>query len=220
MPLDVADQASIHAFGRSFAERYPALHILINNAGAWYTERRTSPDGIELTFATNVLGPHLLTEVLLDRLRAAGNARVVNIVSGLANYYDATDLQFERRPYVGFRAYAQSKQALRMLTWGLAERLAGTGITANAVAPGFVRTGLNRNARGFMTTMINIMAQIMAISPAKGARTPLWVATDPALAGATGRFYDRGKERESKFREPAAIADLERRCRELERPAG
>lgn len=220
MPLDVADQASIHAFGRSFAERYPALHILINNAGAWYTERRTSPDGIELTFATNVLGPHLLTEVLLDRLRAAGNARVVNIVSGLANYYDATDLQFERRPYVGFRAYAQSKQALRMLTWGLAERLAGTGITANAVAPGFVRTGLNRNARGFMTTMINIMARIMAISPAKGARTPLWVATDPALAGATGRFYDRGKERESKFREPAAIADLERRCRELERPAG
>lgn len=216
LPLDVADQASIHAFGRTFTGRYPALHLLVNNAGAWFTERRVSPDGVELTFATNVIGPHLLTEVLMDHLRAAGHARVVNIVSGLAGYYDATDLQFERRPYQGFRAYAQSKQALRMLTWGLAGRVTGTGITANAAAPGFVRTDLNRNARGLMPTMINLMARLFAASPAKGARTPLWVATDPALEKATGRYYDQHKEKDGKFNDPAAIADLERRCRELE----
>jgi NAD(P)-dependent dehydrogenase (short-subunit alcohol dehydrogenase family) len=215
MRLDVADQASIHTFGRAFAERYSALHLLVNNAGAWFTDRRVSPDGVELTFATNVLGPHLLTEVLLDRLRAAGRARVVNIVSGIAGSYDATDLQFERRPYQGYRAYAQSKQALRMLTWGLADRVAGTGITANAAAPGFVRTELNRNARGVATTMINLMARVFGDSPAKGARTPLWVATDPALANATGRYYDRHKEKDGKFHDPDAIADLERRCREL-----
>ncbi len=89
-------------------------------------------------------------------LRASAPARILNTVSSFAANCDATDLQFSKRKYDGFKAYAQSKQALRMLTFGLAKRLEGTGITANAVEPGFVRTDLNRNAKGLVPTLINL----------------------------------------------------------------
>jgi NAD(P)-dependent dehydrogenase (short-subunit alcohol dehydrogenase family) len=210
--VDVAHGQSIRAFVKEFEAAFDRLDILVNNAGVWLTDRRTSPDGHELTFATNVLGPHLLSSLLLPRLRASGAARIVNVVSGLASNYDAEDLDFARRKYDGFKAYAQSKQALRMLTWGLADRLDGTGVTVNAAAPGFVRTGFNRHAHGFTATMINIFARLFAVSPAKGADTPLWVATAPELAGVTGRYFDKRREHDGKFREPAAIVDLERRC--------
>ena len=160
-----------------------------------------------------MLGPHLLTKLLLPKLRAP--ARIVNIVSGLAANYDASDLMFERRKYDGFKVYGQSKQALRMLTWGLAARLDGSGVTANAAAPGFVRTDFNQHAHGFTASMINVMARLFAVTPAKGADTPLWVAAAPELATANGKYFDGRKEKDGKFREPAAIADLERRCDEL-----
>jgi NAD(P)-dependent dehydrogenase (short-subunit alcohol dehydrogenase family) len=219
MPLDVADQASVRAFAAAVAVRYANVDVLVNNAGAWFTERRTSPDGHELTFATNVLGPHLLTETLLDPLRAAGGARVVNIVSSIAGDYDPTDLQFTRRPYDGFKAYAQSKQALTMLTWGLAERLRGDGVTANTAAPGFVRTNFNQNARGARAVMISLSARLFGVSPAKGADTPLWVATAPELDGVTGRSFASRKQVPAKFTEPGPIAELERLCQELEQAA-
>mgnify|MGYP003693965451 CR=1 FL=1 len=119
----MAEQASVQAFAAAFAERHPALDVLVNNAGAWFTGRRESPDGYELTFATNVLGPHLLTELLLDRMGAAPRARVVNLISTISGSYDPTDLQYSRRPYDGYKAYGQSKQALTMLTIGLARRM-------------------------------------------------------------------------------------------------
>jgi NAD(P)-dependent dehydrogenase (short-subunit alcohol dehydrogenase family) len=211
LPLDVASFASI----RSLAEKFPAerLDILVNNAGAWFSDRRDSVDGYELTFATNVLGPHLLTKLLLPKLQAP--ARIVNIVSGLAANYDAEDLMFERRKYDGFKVYAQSKAALRMLTWGQAARLGGNGITANAAAPGFVRTDFNQNAHGFTATMINFMAKMFAVTPEKGADTPIWVASAPELASLSGKYFDGRKEKDGKFQDPAAIADLERRCDEM-----
>ena len=215
MKLDVADQASIRAFGDAFRERFGALTVLVNNAGAWFTDRRQSPDGIELTFATNVLGPHLLTELLLEPLRASGHGRVVNVVSEFQGNYDGTDLQFNRRPYDGFKAYNQSKQALAMLTWGLASRLAGTRVTANATAPGFVKTDFNQNAHGLRATMINLSARLFAVSPEKGADTPLWAAAAPELDGVSGKYFVGRKEKEAKSREPDAIAELERQCRDL-----
>lgn len=212
LPLDVSSVGSIRAFARAFEAEHDELHLLVNNAGAWFSDRRTSADGYELTFATNVLGPHLLTQLLTPRLEAAAPSRVVNVVSGLAADYDANDLQFERRKYDGFKVYAQSKQALRMLTWGMAARLEGKGITANAAAPGFVRTDFNQNAHGFMATMINLSARLFAVTPEEGAKTPLWVATAPELEGVTGKYFDAGKEKDGKFRELEPIADLERRC--------
>jgi NAD(P)-dependent dehydrogenase (short-subunit alcohol dehydrogenase family) len=217
MPVDMADLASIRSFASSVGARFSEVSVLVNNAGAWFTDRRVSSDGIELTFATNVLGPHVLTELLLPRLRAASRARVVNLVSSFAGSYDASDLQSSRTPYDGAKAYAQSKQALEMLTWGLAARTAGSGVTANCAEPGFVRTDLNRHAKGFRTTMINVSVRLFGVPPAKGADTPLWVATASELAGVTGKCFAKRKAKADQFREPAAIADLERACLELER---
>jgi NAD(P)-dependent dehydrogenase (short-subunit alcohol dehydrogenase family) len=216
MPLDVAERASIQAFAADLRGRFDRLDILVNNAGAWFTDRRESAEGVELTFATNVIGPHLLTELLLEQLRAAPHGRVVNIVTSFAGGLDVDDLQFARRPYDGFAAYGQSKRALTMLTWGLASRLAGGTVTANTASPGFVRTDFNRNARGFRAAMINLSARMMAVSPAKGADTPLWVATAPELEGVSGKHFEGRKEKEARYRDPDLIADLERRVRELE----
>ena len=213
LPLDVADQASVRALAQTLARQ--ALDVLVNNAGAWYTDRKQSADGIELTFATNVLGPHLLTALLLERLRASPHARIVNIGSTVAGGLDLDDLQFARRPYDGYKAYAQSKQALAMLTWALAERLGPTGVCANVASPGFVKTGFNRNVRGFRAGMINLMSRLFATSPEKGADCPLWVATASELDGVTGRWYEGRKQRETKFAAPGPIADLQRRCDDL-----
>lgn len=219
LTLDVADQASVRAFAAAFKENHDRLDALVNNAGGWYTDRRESPDGIELTFATNVLGPHLLTELLLDRLQAAPQGRVVNLISTITGSYDATDLQYTRRKYDGYKAYAQSKQALSMLTVGLARRMAPSTVTANVVEPGFVRTGLNRNARGMQAAMIKMFARMMAVTPAKGADGPLWVATAPELSGVTGKRFAGRTEKPVLFGDPGPIAELEQICADLERSA-
>jgi NAD(P)-dependent dehydrogenase (short-subunit alcohol dehydrogenase family) len=219
MEVDVTDLASIRAFASAVATRFGKLDVLVNNAGVWFTDRRETPSGVELTFATNVLGPHLLTELLLPTLRAGDHARVVNMVSGFSGDYDVTDLQFRRRPFDGGKAYAQSKRALSLLTWGLAARTPETGVTANAAEPGFVRTGFNRNASGFRASMINFSARLFAVSPAKGADTPLWVATAPELAGVTGQRFAARKVKPDAFRDPAEIAPLEQACLALERGA-
>lgn len=184
----------------------------MNNAGAWFTDRRSAPGGEELTFATNVLGPHLLVRLLAPTMIQSRPARIVNVVSALAKDYDASDLSFERRPYDGFKAYSQSKQALRMLTWGQAARLEAHGVTVNAVAPGFVRTELNRHARGFVPFVIGVFSRVMGVTPAKGAETPLWVLGAPELQGVTGKYFDGMKEKDGKFRDPIAVRDLEERC--------
>jgi len=217
LPLDVADLSSVRAFAASFTARHGRLDALVNNAGAWFSDRRQSPDGHELTLATNVLGPHLLTELLLDALRSAPSARVVNIVSSIVGDYDPTDLQFARRRYDGYKAYAQSKQALTMLTWGLAGRLAGQSVTANTAEPGFVRTDFNANAHGPRAMMINLMARLFADSPEKGADTPLWAVSAPELEGVTGKCFAGRKQKPPKFTDPGPIAELERLCHDLAR---
>ena len=213
--LDVADQASVRSVAQTVRDRKPRLDVLVNNAGAWYTDRRESPDGIELTLATNVLGPHLLTALLLDRLTASEHARVVNVGSSVAGNLDLTDLQYARRPYDGFKAYAQSKQALAMLTWALAERLQTTGGCANIASPGFVKTGFNRNAKGVRAALIGLSVQLFATSPAKGADCPLWVATASELDGVTGRWYEGRKQKPTRFDEAGPIAELQRQCDDL-----
>jgi NAD(P)-dependent dehydrogenase (short-subunit alcohol dehydrogenase family) len=211
MRIDVSEPASVRAFAERFSKRHTRLDVLVNNAGVWFTDRRESTAGRELTFATNVVGPWLLTTLLEDRLRAAAPSRVVNVVSSLASNYDASDLEWTRRKYDGFKVYAQSKAAERMVTWGLAERFGESRITVNAAAPGFVKTEFNRAASGFIAGAIDVMAKLFGATPAAGADTPLWAAVAPELANVTGKYFDARQEKERKFDAPEAIADLESR---------
>ncbi len=215
MQLDVSSPANVRDFVQRFRKHHQALHVLVNNAGAWSTSRESTPEGLERTWATNVLGPYLLTEALLDVLKAGAPSRVVNVASSAAGRLDLSDVQYTSRKYNGFTAYSASKQALRMLSWGLAKRLEGSGVTVNAVNPGFVKTELNRDAGGFIGAVMPLMQKLMAKTPEKGADTPLWVATSPQLEGVTGKFFSDRKELPCDFRDPKQIADLERLCAQM-----
>lgn len=210
MSLDVARQASVRDFAEAFRGKYDRLDVLINNAGAWFSERRESADGVELTWATNVLGPYLLVQELEPPLRQASSSRIVNIVSSAASGYDPSDVEFRTRTYDGFKAYAQSKLALRMLTWWQAKRLGDAGVTANAVSPGFVRTDFMQNAKGWVATLIKLSAPFAAVTPARGAETPLWVASAPELERETARYYESMRQKDGRFRED--IDELARIC--------
>lgn len=216
MEIDLAEQASIRAFAEAFGARYPKLDVLVNNAGQWSTEKQSSREGIELTWATNVLGPYLLTRLLEPQLAAAGAARIVNVVSTMAGDLDVSDVELKTRGYSGFTAYKQSKQALRMLSWHQAEALKNKKITSNAVAPGFVRTQLNRQASGFTATMMNLSAKLFAQTAEKGADTPCWVAASDENATTTNKFFDTGrKEATCKFRDAGEIRKLVDLCEKM-----
>jgi NAD(P)-dependent dehydrogenase (short-subunit alcohol dehydrogenase family) len=188
--VDLASQSSIRSAAQEFSRKHEVLDVLVNNAGTSAPKRRESPDGIEITFATNVLGYHLLTGQLLDLLRRAPAARVVNVASMMAYGLDLGDVNFKRRRYDPSTAYAQSKQADRMLTWALARRLEGTSVTANALHPGVVNTALLRGlAPGFS-----------GITPAEGADTAIWLAASPEVAGVSGRLWVKRRETPCEFR--------------------
>ncbi len=181
--VDLASQRSIRDAAQEFSKRYDALDVLVNNAGAGVLSPQDSPDGIELTFATNVLGYFLLTNLLLESLRRAEAARVVNLASLMAYGLDLGDVEFKRRPYDPSAAYAQSKQADRMLTWAFARRFEGISVTANAMHPGVVDTNLLRS----------LAPGISGRSPAEGADTAVWLSTSPEVAGLNGRFVDQAQ---------------------------
>lgn len=209
LPLDVSSLQSVRTFAVAVAEAHPALQLLVNNAGAWLNERGETAEGHELTLATNVLGPYLLTQLLLPQLRAGKPARVVNLTSSAVGNYDASDLEWAKRKYDAFKAYTQSKQALRMMTWKLAQRLQGSGVVANAVSPGIVKTDFLQDTTGFVAALLRL-SLIFAVTPEKGAATPLWVATAPELANATGKYFEGHKEKTSKFREQVPLDALEK----------
>jgi NAD(P)-dependent dehydrogenase (short-subunit alcohol dehydrogenase family) len=188
--VDLASQSSIRSAAQEFSGKHDVLDVLVNNAGMSSPTRRESPEGIELTFATNVLGYHLLTGEFLELLRRAPAGRVINTASMMAYGLDLDDVNFKRRRYDASTAYAQSKQADRMLTWAVARRLAGTSVTANALHPGVVNTALLRSfAPGYS-----------GITPAEGADTAIWLATSPEVAGVSGRLWVRRRETPCEFR--------------------
>jgi len=209
---DLARQGSIRAFARTLAQRHPTLDVLVNNAGIWSERRRMSPEGVELTWATNVLGYFLTTLLLLPPLSASGDARIVNVASRLAGGLDLDDLEFERRDYSGRDAYAQSKQANRMLTWALARRLEGSGVTANAVHPGFVSTEIFGKGGGLAGLGLSLYAKLRARKPAEGADTVAWLAADPEVEGRSGLFWVDRQEHPCRFRDEATEEALWRRC--------
>src|SRR6266571_796457 len=140
LQADLSSQQSIRQLVEHFKHRYTQLHVLINNAGAAFTGRRETVDGLEMTFAVNYLAPFLLTNLLLDVLKASAPARIVNVSSNSheAGYIQMDDLQAEH--YRSMRVYGQAKLAVVLFTYELARRLQGTGVTDNCLHPGFVAT--------------------------------------------------------------------------------
>ena len=170
--------------------RHTRLDVLLNNVGEFWATRHTSVDGLEHTFAVNHLAPFLLTNLLLDRLRASAPARVVTVSSGAQamGSIDMDDLQ-GGRDYSGQRAYNQSQRANVMFTYELARRLQGSGVTANAVHPGVVRTNFGReDSTGWMRLMLPVIRPFMK-SPERGAATSVAFASSPEVERVTGRYF-------------------------------
>ena len=213
--VDLARRASIRAFARDIAALHPKLDVLVNNAGIWSERRRVGPDGVELVWATNVLGYFQVTELLLPLLRAAGKARVVNVASQLAFGLDLSDVQFERRPWSGRGAYAQSKQADRMLTWALARRLSGTGVTAHAMHPGFVASEIFAKGGGPISRVVSLYARLGGRPPEEGADTVVWLAASPEVDGRAGLFWIDRQEHRCRFRDEAGEEALWALCRRM-----
>ena len=166
---DVSSQDEVRRLATEVLTAYPHLDVLVNNVGGYWATRHITVDGLEHTFAVNHLAPFLLTNLLLDRLRASAPARVVTVSSGAQamGRIDFDDLQGER-DYSGQRAYNQSKLANVMFTYELARRLAGTGVTANALHPGVVRTNFGReDSKGWMRLMLPVIRPFMK-SPEHG----------------------------------------------------
>lgn len=191
---DLANLRAVRQAAKEIAARHPQIDVLVNNAGIWITEPAASAEGIELTWAVNVLAHHVLTGALMERLRAAPAARIVSVASTFAGNLDLEDVEFRHRGWGGIAAYRQSKAAQRMWTWALAARLAGTRMTANAVHPGGIYTGIYRSPRGIAGAMLRCYARLIKATPREGADTPVWTATAPELEGVTGRFWADRKE--------------------------
>ena len=216
--LDTSNQQSIREFAREYHKRYSRLDVLVNNAGVNRAEqpRQDSIDGIELTFATNVLGYFLLTRELVGLLQASAPSRIVNVASTFASDVDLDDVQFGHRPYDGMKAYAQSKACDRMLTWTFARRLQGSGVTANAMAPGLV-PGTNLFAKMSKETR-SALEQRGGYSIAQGADTAVWLASSPEVEGVTGKFFTQRQEVACEFRNVEAEEKLWDICDSLVRP--
>ena len=186
MIVDLASQSSIVSFAEEFTQDYRRLDALVNNAGVFTRERRTTPDGLELQFAVNYLGGFLLSHLLLDLLLASTPSRIVNVSSsahkGATINFD--DLQGERK-YAGYKAYSQSKLAQILFTVEYARRLAGTGVTVNAVHPGVIKTNLASDE----TPKIFRFVRMFFKSPAKGAETPIFLVASPTVANLSGQYF-------------------------------
>ena len=191
---DLSVQADVRRLAETVAERWDRLDVLINNAGAMFGRRRESADGIEMTLAVNHLAYYLLTRLLLDRLKAAASARIVNVASSAHRRGRAqlADLQSRRR-YRALQVYADSKLLNLLFTYELARRLDGSGVTANGLHPGFVATEIG-TAHGVVPGLVwSLLTKVTAISPEDGARTSLHVAAAPELAAVTGTYFEKSR---------------------------
>jgi NAD(P)-dependent dehydrogenase (short-subunit alcohol dehydrogenase family) len=190
---DLSSLAEVRRLAAEFTTRYDRLDVLVNNAGAFFMRRQETVDGLEMTFALNHLSYFLLTTLLLDTLETSAPARVINVASAAESgaKVDWDDLQLRRR-YRGFEAYALSKRFNLYFTYELARRLAGTGVTVNAVHPGSVATGIWANPFGRLGGLAKPVTKLMMRSPEQGAGTVVYLATSPEVDGVTGKyFYDR-----------------------------
>jgi NAD(P)-dependent dehydrogenase (short-subunit alcohol dehydrogenase family) len=188
---DFASLVEVAALAEQIRLEYPALSVLINNAGLLTDHRQTSIDGFELTFAVNVLAPFLLTTRLLDTLKTNAPARIVNVASTAmgGGTVDFSNLQLERH-FDGWQAYANSKLMNVLLSKHLASELVGSGVVSNALCPGLIDTNFFHTNTLFAGGTYERLRPGMR-PPEEGALVPLYLATDPAAGMSNGEFYVR-----------------------------
>ncbi|AFU58308.1 glucose/ribitol dehydrogenase family protein [Candidatus Nitrososphaera gargensis Ga9.2] len=194
---DLSSQTSIRQFAKQYTDAHQRLDVLVNNAGVFLAKRATTVDGIEYTFAVNHLAPFLLTNLLIDIIKASKPSSRIITTSSVAHrgaQIDFDDIQFEKRPYSGIKAYAQSKLANILFTKELARRLEGSSVTANCFHPGAVRTSLAQGKNPWYYRLIWTAAGSFFLSPEKGADTAIYLASSQDVNGITGKYFVRRKQ--------------------------
>ena len=191
---DLSILAEMKRVGQEIAAAEPRIDVLINNAGNVFPRREVTPDGLERTFATNHMAYFVLTRGLRERLAAAAPARIVNTASAahIGRTLDFDDLQLAAN-YRIMTAYGRSKLANILFTRELARRLAGTGVTANCLHPGFVATGLGQHAGGIFGRMVRF-TMLFAGRAENGAQTIVYLASSPDVASVSGAYFIAGRQ--------------------------
>jgi NAD(P)-dependent dehydrogenase (short-subunit alcohol dehydrogenase family) len=188
--LHMADLSTLAEMKRVGSElaREPRIDVLVNNAGALFNKRQETEDALEMTFALNHMAYFVITNLLLGKLKPG--ARIVTVASNAHRgaRLDFDDLQ-SRRNYVGFPVYSRSKLCNILFNRELARRIAGSGVTANALHPGFVATRFGDNSGGLMRTVLKVAKPIGAISPEEGAQTIVYLASSPAVENVSGVYF-------------------------------
>jgi NAD(P)-dependent dehydrogenase (short-subunit alcohol dehydrogenase family) len=195
---DMSSQSEVRRLAREVLDTYPRLDVLVNNVGGFWGSRHVTADGLERTFAVNHLAPFLLTDLLLDRLKASAPARIVTVSSaahttGKINF---DDLQAEGR-YSGSPAYNQSKLANVLFTYELSRRLAGSGVTATVLHPGVVRTGFAAEDPPPLWNALVAVIKPFLKTPEQGAATSIYLASSPEVEGVTGTYFANSKPKKS-----------------------
>lgn len=195
---DLSIQSEVRRLASEVLDTYPRLDVLVNNVGGFWATRHVTSDGLEHTFAVNHLAAFLLTDLLLDRLKATAPARVVTVSSNAQSLgtIDFDDLQAERR-YSGQDAYNQSKLASVMFTYELTRRLAGTGVTANVLHPGVVSSGFGAEDPSRIFKYLVPFWRPFMKTPQQGAATSIYLASSPEVEGVTGRYFANSRPQPS-----------------------
>jgi NAD(P)-dependent dehydrogenase (short-subunit alcohol dehydrogenase family) len=180
---------------KDFTGKYSRLDVLVNNAGAVFRNRQVTVDSFERTLAVNYLGPFLLTQELLLILKSSAPSRVINLSSELAKngVVNFEDLQSEKN-YNGMKVYSNAKLLILLWTYAQARYLEGTGVTMNAVMPGFVATNLGKGSGSLASEIGFGMMRLFQSSPRKGAETSVYLASSEKVKGVTGKCFDKMKE--------------------------
>lgn len=189
MQLDLASQQSVREFAATYEQRYTRLNVLVHNAAVFASRRTLTPDGLETMFATNHLGPFLLTNLLLNVLKNGALARVITITGPAETRLDLGDLQSERM-FHAVDAFASSRLCSQLCNFELARRLDGRGVTVNLANPGLVRSNLMREAPG----LVRWLWRLAAAAPERAARTVLYLASARDVAGVTGKLFKRQRQ--------------------------